>query len=281
MAKVRANAYLCPADSVHYPLSNGGDYTVKRKGVLELLGAGLLVLRVKKADKRHMLNFVSKLLQRKDFRERELLVNIELYYKKRSNDQNSFYWPLVEILALEAYGEHGYEARVHEALLMRYAPLVTDRATKATIPMRSKDMNTLQFNKLIEGVMKELSEIEVVISDPQDIEKYWFRWQEYRFAEGADPLSGDYKDESDYRYRVGYCEACLTALRFDITHGAYDGIVGHLAHVKSKGAGGSDELKNRLHLCHDCHICTQHQNGWEELIARYPHIGRRIQIIRS
>jgi 5-methylcytosine-specific restriction endonuclease McrA len=57
----------------------------------------------------------------------------------------------------------------------------------------------------------------------------------------------------------GLCEDCFSAMffnpRFDGDPRAYD-----MAHIKSRGAGGSDVLENVRGLCHSCHM-KEHTKG--------------------
>ena len=56
-----------------------------------------------------------------------------------------------------------------------------------------------------------------------------------------------------------------------------------IAHIVSKGSDEEDryECWNWLMLTHEEHIGIQHQNGWEELIEIYPHIGGRVKRARE
>ena len=58
----------------------------------------------------------------------------------------------------------------------------------------------------------------------------------------------------DCWYRDNFtCAACLTATNYEPRYTgdprAYD-----MAHIKSRGAGGSDVLDNVRALCHSCHM---------------------------
>ena len=83
---------------------------------------------------------------------------------------------------------------------------------------------------------------------------------------------------------MNYCEACRTYLNYDIDMKKYDtsaGKEGNLAHIVSKGSGGSDELWNRMHLCTEHHIYLQHQNGWSRVVKEFPHLESRVNKARE
>lgn len=93
------------------------------------------------------------------------------------------------------------------------------------------------------------------------IQRYWREWAEWRGQQNTDPLQ--YANAADYSERQHFCEATLRYL------GAGRGT---LAHVVSRGAGGSDEPWNLLKLCDEAHLEVQHRHGWDEFLQRYPHL---------
>jgi 5-methylcytosine-specific restriction endonuclease McrA len=52
----------------------------------------------------------------------------------------------------------------------------------------------------------------------------------------------------------GRCQDCGKYVSWD---------QGHLAHVKSRGAGGDDVAENCLWKCFDCHIGIEHGVRWK------------------
>jgi hypothetical protein len=204
--------------------------------------------------------------------------NFAFWYKKRTIDQNKLYWSLLTILSFEVYGEFHHEEELHEEILAIYSPRVTGALTRTSVPKRSKDLNTIEFSRIIEGVFKELAEHGVSIESGARIIDYWREWYTWRGTIGGDPLSGSYKNVDDYRERIPYCEACLRHLGPDNP--------GSIAHIVSKGAGGSLEDWNIFHFCDTCHTglnpeselldfdgtTSQHQHGWEAFLTKYPHL---------
>jgi len=206
----------------------------------------------------------------------KFILTIKYASRKRTLGQNNLYWALVTVLSFEAYGEFGHEEETHEELLKLYAPRVEGRLTGIDQPMRSRKMDTVQFSKLIERVFVEITSRGVEMAGADSIQDYWAEWQNWRSKQGVDPLSDTYSDLEDYKRKVPFCEACMTYL-WSTDEDGKDIYVGHMAHIVSKGAGGRDELVNRLGLCVGCHIKIQHQNGWLSLIDQYPHIRWRIE----
>lgn len=49
------------------------------------------------------------------------------------------------------------------------------------------------------------------------------------------------------------------------------------AHIKSRGAGGSDSENNLLSLCLTCHT-KQHRQGWGWVISQAPFLKEKIQL---
>lgn len=203
-------------------------------------------------------------------------LTIEYATKKRTLSQNKLYWALVTILSFEAYGSFGHEEETHEELLRLYAPRVDGALTGMQQPKRSRHMDTVEFSQLVERVFMELSSRGVEMEGAESIGSYWSEWQSWRAKQGIDPLSETYRDIEDYKRKVPFCEACMTYLWITDQTGT-DIYVGHMAHIVSKGAGGRDDMVNRVGLCGDCHIRMQHQKGWWALIDQFPHIRWRIE----
>jgi len=242
---------------------------------------GNVSLKIEESDRAVLRPFLTKYLAKKKQMESKgrgvplIEVTFKMYHKPRSLDQNALYWALVDILAWEIFQEHGHEDDVHEELLRIYAPRIEGPISKLAIPKRSKDMNVLEFCRLIEGTFKELAEHGVEMESAESIADYWHRWYEERFkAQGGDPLADDYSDDDEYRRRVVFCEACGRKLG--------EGEPGSMAHIVSKGAGGSNTAWNKLRLCDSCHVgageqVAQHLNGWEAFLAVYPHLRPKVE----
>jgi 5-methylcytosine-specific restriction endonuclease McrA len=61
----------------------------------------------------------------------------------------------------------------------------------------------------------------------------------------------------------GFCERCGRCASLYNPNGDFDlWICGHLSHIKSRGAGGSDTLGNVEWLCPKCHLQDEHGLKW-------------------
>lgn len=244
---------------------------------------GIVVVQVQQADRDLLKPFLRRYLARSQ-KAKELPIltfNFAFWYKRRTIDQNSLYWALLTILAFEVFGEFHHEEEIHEEILMLYSPRVDGPLTKKPVPKRSKELTTVEFSRLIEGLFKELAEHGVSLESSARIVDYWREWNVWRGGQPDDPLSGSYKNADEYRERIPYCEACLKYLGADEP--------GSIAHILSRGAGGADDDWNLFHFCDSCHTgintpdsmkgfgkaVVQHQYGWEVFLEKYPHLKRK------
>ena len=297
MAKIKGNGKIIPVYKIRYAMKDGNphDLAVRpvvvdgmidpEKTALQMANKyGIVVLKFNKRATQTVIPFLRKLFERKNWRDKELVGTIEIFYKKRNNDQNALMWALLQILSMELYHDNGHDEELYYEIVDLVAPREQSRMTGNTVPKRGSSLSTVEFAVLIEYVFNYLMEHGVSMSAPEDIEHYWTEWSNWRWTQATDPMSKTYKDANDYRARVNYCEACRTFLNFDPDMGKYittSGKEGNLAHIVSKGSGGSDELWNRMHLCTEHHIYLQHQQGWAKLVAEYPHLERRINLARE
>lgn len=233
----------------------------------ETAEGGFLILQVNKEDRGIMKKWVVGELAR-SAKPRVYEMELKVHRKRRSLEQNALYWALVTILAFEAYQEFGYEEEMHEELLNMYAPKIEAKLGGRSVPKRSSKMNTVEFSGLIEGVFREIAMLGVSVENGVDIERYWQEWMRWRGTQGVDPLTESYQNRKDWMDRQVFCETCTTYL------GPGRGTA---AHIVSRGSGGSDEIVNLLRLCDTCHMSIQHQQGWDELIERFPHIEARVK----
>ncbi len=297
MAKIKGNGKIIPVYKIRYAMKDGNPHDLQvrpvvvdgmidpEKTALQMANKyGIVVLKFNKRATQTVVPFLRKLFERKNWRDKELVGTIEIFYKKRNNDQNALMWALLQILSMELYHDNGHDEELYYEIVDLVAPREQSRMTGRTVPKRGSSLSTVEFAVLIEYVFNYLMEHGVNMSAPEDIEHYWTEWSNWRWSQATDPMSKTYKDANDYRARVNYCEACRTFLNFDPDMEKYvttSGKEGNLAHIVSKGSGGSDELVNRMHLCTEHHIYLQHQQGWAKLVAEYPHLERRINIARE
>jgi hypothetical protein len=140
----------------------------------------------------------------------------------------------------------------------------------------SGELTTVEFARFIQAIVIEC-QTHVPAVEIRDI---WILFTEWRFAQEKDPLEGTYYGPEDYKEKHPCCEACggyllTTDGSGDLQHG------GQLAHIVSVGAGGAHPDWDWLMLCTKCHLCTQHANGWEDLLTLHPHLRPKVDRARE
>ena len=203
-------------------------------------------------------------------------LTVDVHYQKRTLKQLNLLWALVEIMALESEGYYDEEVKYgyYEGLLDLYAPRIESRLTEWNAPKRASEMTTVELARVIEGAFQQLSMWNgLSFESAGQLRNYWIEWSQWRGKAKADPLSGTYDSLEDYRQRITMCEACTRSLQSG---------EGHMAHIVSRGAGGENmDPDNFLLLCPECHLHTQHQNGWARLLRDYPHLTGKVQRARE
>jgi len=219
-----------------------------RKGI-----DGQISFRIDDADHDRAKEFFRKKVDHEEHKgeEQPIDLDIEYWYKKRTLKQNNLYWALIGRLAT-ARTESPYV--VHAGVKEEHYPRLYYK--ELWVIKDTKLLTTVEESDVIEKVVVECAENKPPV-DVYDIQCLWYEW---RGEQKQDPLDGTYESEDAYREKHPYCEACGAGC---------EGL--HLAHIASKGAGGSDELWNRFILCHKCHK-KQHDNGWDSLVVTYKHI---------
>ena len=299
MAKIIGDVRILPAYKLRYvkmdgdnndisvpALSDGNNKISPEKSLLAMVKkTGIVCLKYDRAGTATILPYLEKLFKYKDWHKKVMVSTVEIFYKNRTTDQNRLLWGLLQVLSMELYHDNGHTEDLYYEIIDLVAPREEQsRLTGNTLAKRGSQMNTVEFAQVIEWVFNYMMEHGLNMSAPEDIERYWREWANWRWSQGVDPLSQTYKDTNEYREKVNYCEACRTYLRYEASTARYDtstGKEGNLAHIISKGAGGSDELWNRMHLCSEHHITVQHQKGWGELVAQYTHLESRVNAARK
>lgn len=209
-------------------------------------------------------------------KDKRLMLTIEEEAKHRTLGQNNLHRALMRIYSFEQEGTDAYQEEYHEGILLRYAPDVTDRLTGQMRKQRTHEMDAPTMSTIIEADFRELSMHGLSLENAQAVAHYWGEWYVWRGKQKIDPLSDAYATVEDYRQRVCWCEACFKGLMATDEYGK-EVYIGHMAHIISKKAGGSNDLWNRVHLCNECHIIVMHHQGWSAVVKRWPHIKWRIE----
>jgi len=175
-------------------------------------------------------------------------VSVKRWYKKRTLNENAMFHAIV--------GEIAHEIAIDPAIVKEgikenpRGPKIVWKGKQ--IPKPTHLCNTKEMAEYIDIAIQEAAEAGVDV------------WAEYTEHEEWKGKKGMYRDMSlnEYRERHVFCEAC----------GTYLIVSGEIAHIKSRGAGGSDTPRNVLMLCRNCHGGIQHNQGWDKFLMDYPHL---------
>ena len=78
------------------------------------------------------------------------------------------------------------------------------------------------------------------------------------------------KELLDYMVQHKHCEAC----------GVPVGESAMPHHIKTRGAGGSDEWANLLRLCYNCHYGLWPALGPSKFIEQFPHLFNKVTAVK-
>lgn len=221
--------------------------------------------------------FGSKISKEKKYgKEFPVSAEFETFYERRTLSQNNLLRALERIMAFEQDETEDTYHEYHEGLIEKYCP---DRGrenpiTKRRQKKRTSELNTVEMAQVIGGAFFELSAMGIEVTST-NIGNYWVEWYNWRGKQSHDPFTDRARTIEQYRHDVPVCEACMKGLVTTDLYGK-DIYAGQIAHIVSRGAGGTDDIWNLMHLCTDCHINLQHQNGWIRLISKHKHIAWRI-----
>lgn len=105
---------------------------------------------------------------------KEIVLTIEPKRKRRSDNQNRYYWAVIVKMLGDYFGYEGDE--MHEALKMKFLVISGGEGRPDTIKGTSK-LTTIEFNEYIDKVIRWASqEFGVVIPDPN-------QWQDVGYYE--------------------------------------------------------------------------------------------------
>lgn len=248
--------------------------------------SGIIGIKPKESYKKAISSELKKLnddqIKRNELRDIE--VKIEIFYKKRTLDQNALLWSIMEIEA----NEQGITAlEIYNNDIMEFAPRIEmfvspDEYTwlkneyrliekekydqkrnkyYVVVILTTSHFNTVQMAKWIERIFNRLALIGVTSSN--DIRNYWLQWR--GFLDQEKIILNDGISKEEYRVKNPICEAC----------GSGEGL--QLAHIRAGHHETEDQSWNWLILCHNCHIITQHAKGFGELIKSAPHIKNKVE----
>ena len=202
-------------------------------------------------------------------------MEIQRWYKRRSLNANNLAWELATRLG---QADHVSKEVVYYAV-KELVDLPRDEYKGIFVSRSSGELTTVEFARFIQAIVIEC-QTHVPAVEIRDI---WILFTEWRFAQEKDPLEGTYYGPDDYKEKHPCCEACGRYLLTTDKEGT-EQRAGELAHIVSVGAGGGVGARDDwiwLMLCTKCHLCTQHANGWEELLTLYTHLRPKVDRSRE
>lgn len=271
---------------------------------------GYILIKPKDIYLKNLLNKFNILynFQEKKKELRELDINIEYHYKKRTIDQNNLLWALYEIESNEMNAGMSGDIKqnistteLYENDLLTYAPRIIIKTSanelsflksqyriekenqikdekgnikyyEITAILSTSHFTTIQMAKWIDRIFNRMAFNGITCTNPSEIHDYWIKWRQSLSDEKIilhdEVLIGD-----EYKSLNPTCEAT----------GIFIGNgTGHLCHIQARGMGGDiigdkDYSSNWLHLCQEAHIQTQHQKGWIHFLKLYPHLKYKVE----
>lgn len=202
-------------------------------------------------------------------------VQIQRWYNRRSLNANNLAWELATRLGQA----DGVKKEVVYYAIKELVELPRDEYKGIFVSRPSGDLTTVEFARVIQQLVIEC-QTHVPAVDIRDI---WILFTEWRFRQETDPLEGTYYGPEDYKEKHPCCEACGRFLLHTV-EGGDQAHGGELSHIVSVGAGGRTGARDDwvwLILCSKCHICTQHANGWEDLLILYAHLRPKVDRARE
>lgn len=204
-----------------------------------------------------------------------LRVAITVWRERRSLNQNAIFHSILRQIARRTRVDlelvkQGVKLSAMDEYEYPEVETATSRGVKRG-PLPSHLADTKQMSILIRCAFVEAAYNRVPVREQRITYEEWMDKKNGL----EDPLENYYRSEDHYREMHPECEACGEWV------GAapdQDGQwLGQLAHIISKGAGGTDDFANRTRLCTRCHLMVMHQHGWERLIEEYPVITRKVR----
>ena len=142
------------------------------------------------------------------------------------------------------------------------------------------EMNKLQLARFIQSLVQHLHECcnSALLSadDMVNVQEVFEEWQSYISLQETDPTDfnedGEYLTLEEYRktHTISYASGRTTD---------NSGCGLEIAHIVSRGSDPAfaDCCWNVMMLTHEEHLEIMHEEGWNALIARYPHIRGRVE----
>jgi len=256
---------------------------------------GTLILRVDEAWRPQVKQALAKLHQRQAVAtERagrpvllDLDVSIEVDRQARSLDANRLMWWLYEVTAA-AMQEGTKKEDLYRQDMEQYGPVITARVKsselanlsrfgwtwKRAIPagddmmlvdllVTSSKWDSVTMHRHIRTMIARLADLPIPLEYQMPLRKFFFEWLQSVGELGVE-LDDEGVTERSWRESNPFCMACG---RFVARGGA------ERHHVRSRGAGGTEDPRRSMLLCGECHaVWNDTDGGPVAFVSRFPHL---------
>jgi hypothetical protein len=261
------------------------------------VGKALMLLDKKQTEQEGKVGFEDSL--------KELSVDIEIHYQKRSLSQNDLMWALYGIEANEMNGgRKGPDAitpqKIYHDDMLTFAPrievevalsdvsllrrsysMVTvpdqkqGERVRAVVYVTSSHWNTKEMHGHLEMIFDRLSMAGV--KESADIAHYWLEWRQKLNDEKMVLHTGVYTI-AEYKELVKNCEACGAPVW-------HEDVGSSAAHIKAVGMGGHRVGKysgaELMHLCDVCHAEFDNGKGRDKFLEHWTHLTYKVETCLS
>lgn len=209
-----------------------------------------------------------------------LQISVSKWVEKRTLNQNNIFHSICRQIANH---EYQYEIRTREMTESECLGYVKEGIKEQAIEYGYPDVNYKSSSGKVLNIPKKTSAsnkkemalmIETALNEAAfrriDVREEILNYSNWidKCNGNEDPLESTYLSIEDYRSRHHYCEISGEWLGdCPDSEGYWNGQVAHLV---SRGAGGTDDYWNILRLSTAVHIMLQHQKGWEAVFEKYP-----------
>jgi len=210
---------------------------------------------------------------------RMLEIEMKIHYRKRSLDQNALMWSLLDIIATEhnamvPAGEQLQDSEYfYRLFLQRYAP--REKAhTGEELVKTSSGFSTLEMSAFLDRIFDELAEMDIDLTDPEEIGTYWKQHKETMREKKVILRAAEVFTTEEYKEAVKQCEACGAPVW-------HEDVGSSCAHIAAVGMGGHRQRRylgaELMHLCDPCHAAYDNGKGRAQFLVDYPHLKHKIE----
>jgi hypothetical protein len=206
------------------------------------------------------------------------IVTLDVPARERTYKQNNTLWALIRIIFESMNGRKPTKDEAYELyldILAEYAERVPSRFSGALRPIHISESDTRHAAQLIQACFDIIVDYcDLTVDLQADVRKLFYAWHDWRGKQDFDPLDCADNDreiaEREWREKHKISDAS-----------GVGGVI-EKAHIVSRGANVAaiDKPWNWLALTPEEHR-LQHQHGWGEFLAQYPHLRGRVERARK